>query len=674
MSSKYCVLTVSDRCSWGEAEDKSGPALVEKISEHFGVEKGEITTECVPDEVLAIRAAIRSFVGQGASLIITTGGTGITPRDVTPEAVGPMLDKPTRAFDVCLTTKSLEVTPMAMLSRPCCGVIGSTLLLTFPGSYKACKECFTFVQGALTHALDSIANDKHKISSTHTTVQASSSHSTKPSHGHVHGHDTHSHHHHHHIHDHNHKHNHDGSHTHDHGHGHTHHRSVADRDRQSKWPMINVSEALGIMLANISPLEVEDVSLFKSVGLVLAKNVVATEPHPRFPASVKDGYAVVAKDCPKVLKVASQVTAGDTNEVILQPGTCARITTGAPVPKGATAVVMVEDTELVSKTEDGEEENEIKLLCDMVEEGQDIRPIGFDIAQGETVLEKGHVIHPAELGLLATLGVPSVGIFKRASVGVISTGDELVDSMTKEENMKYGQVRDSNRHTLMASLDGMGVDVHDCGVVSDREDTLEDAIDSLCQTHDIIITSGGVSMGEKDLIKDTVARLGGKVHFGRVFMKPGKPTTFATVPKKNGKGVTLFFGLPGNPVSCLVSYHLFVTPAIRALQGRMTPLHVLHPVELGFTHTLSPRPEYHRAVFARDVSSSAEMPKEGTDGGVVNISTSGKPTTVVVSTGSQCSSRLLSMRNADVLLVFPSSKDTTNPVLPKGSVVDAIFL
>eukprot|EP00056_Hartaetosiga_gracilis_P013736 m.230050 g.230050 ORF g.230050 m.230050 type:complete len:249 (+) comp13890_c2_seq1:40-786(+) len=170
---RYCVLTVSDRCSRGEAEDKSGPVLVEKICSHFKVGKDDVATKCVADDVLEIRAAIRAFVGQGAALIVSTGGTGVTPRDVTPEAVGPMLDKPTRAFDVCLTTKSLNVTPMAMLSRPCCGVIGSTLLLTFPGSSKACKECFTFVQDALIHTLDSIVNDKAKISSTHTKVQNS---------------------------------------------------------------------------------------------------------------------------------------------------------------------------------------------------------------------------------------------------------------------------------------------------------------------------------------------------------------------------------------------------------------------------------------------------------------------------------------------------------------------
>eukprot|EP00043_Microstomoeca_roanoka_P016614 m.170821 g.170821 ORF g.170821 m.170821 type:complete len:351 (-) comp16490_c1_seq1:205-1257(-) len=275
---------------------------------------------------------------------------------------------------------------------------------------------------------------------------------------------------------------------------------------------------------------------------------------------------------------------------------------------------------------------------------------GFDIAEADVVLTKGTVLGAAEIGLLATVGNTHVTVYRQPVVGLMSTGDEIVDPDTP--TLAYGQIRDSNRSMLRAALIASGAIVKDFGIVMDQETALREKLEQMSAECDMLITSGGVSMGERDLIKATILELQGTIQFGRVFMKPGKPTTFATIPRPGSSSPVLFFGLPGNPVSCLVTFHLFVVPALRASSGWTNSAHRMVKVRTSTDIFLDPRPEFQRASL--DPYTSDGVP-------------------IAASTGSQCSSRLLSMRSAGCLLVVPPATEALQTI-PAGSLVDAILL
>ncbi len=271
----------------------------------------------------------------------------------------------------------------------------------------------------------------------------------------------------------------------------------------------------------------------------------------------------------------TDVTAGDRPNVSLSSGSVAYITTGAPVPEGADAVIKVEDTDSVtdaaaSSASPKEGDNQVKILT-QASVGQFIRPVGFDIPRGEKVLSKGDVLGAPEIGLLATLGCVKSTVFRKPVVGVMSTGDEIIDPSGTPEP---GQIRDSNRFMLLSAVEESGGVPMDLGIVTDREEPLKTKFMAALSKCDICVMSGGVSMGSKDLVKPLLEELG-TVHFGRVRLKPGKPTTFATVqvPLSGAQGgekktkKCLVFGLPGNPVSALVCFHLFVMSALRKMQG-----------------------------------------------------------------------------------------------------------
>jgi gephyrin len=320
----------------------------------------------------------------------------------------------------------------------------------------------------------------------------------------------------------------------------------------------------------------------------------------------------------------------------LRQGQVAYITTGAPIPAGADAVVMVEETEA---HEDG-----TVTIRSQVWAGDDIRPVGVDLQGGETVLRAGDRLGPAELGLLATVGVTQVPVYPRPKVAVLSTGDELVEP---HESLGPGQIRDSNRATLLAAVQANGGEAIDLGISGDSQALLEMNVLSGLTQAEILLTSGGVSMGDLDLIKPLLAHAG-TVHFGRVRMKPGKPVTFATA-LVNGKQ-RLIFGLPGNPVSSLVTFYLFGVPAMRRMAGWADPhLRRVH-ARLGQPLPLDPaRPEFHRATLTWDGEGACF---------------------VAHSTGSQASSRLLSMRTANALLALPQASGT----LPAGEMVEALLI
>jgi gephyrin len=413
---------------------------------------------------------------------------------------------------------------------------------------------------------------------------------------------------------------------------------------ESSYPMLAVSEALAVVLSQATPLPPQRIALADALGLILAEPVLAADPLPPFPASIKDGYAVIAADGPGDYPVLGAATAGRVAPFTVTPGTVAYITTGAPLPPGADAVVMVEETEMLSTTT-GTRRVRIRTA---VRPCADVRPVGVDVAAGEAVLGAGVRLGPAELGLLATVGATAVSVYPRPRVALLSTGDELVEP---GQPLGPAQIRDSNRTMLRAAVTAQGGVAVDLGIGRDDQAELTARIHSGLATADVLLTSGGVSMGELDLIQPLLEAQG-TVHFGRIRMKPGKPLTFATAMSAGRK--KLVFGLPGNPVSSLVTFYLLAVPALRQLAGWSTP--ELPRVQAVLAQPLrldAYRPEYHRAVVRWETTLH-----------------DGRGGLLATSTGSQASSRLLSARTANALLELPQGEGT----LPAGAIVSALLI
>lgn len=413
---------------------------------------------------------------------------------------------------------------------------------------------------------------------------------------------------------------------------------------ESTYPMLAVADALAAVLDQVEPLPPQLMSSSAALGLILAADVTASAPLPPFAASTKDGYAVVASDGPGTYPIVGQVTAGRVADFVLKPGTVAYITTGAPLPPGADAVVMVEETTLLPLS-NGQRQ---VMIRQAVRPGADIRPIGCDVAQGEVVLQASERLGPPEVGLLATVGANAVSVYPRPRVAVLSTGDELVDPT---QTPGPGQIRDSNRATLCAAVLASGGLPLDLGIARDEQAHLEECVQKGLAEADMLITSGGVSMGDLDLIQPLLEHAG-TVHFGRIRMKPGKPVTFATAVVNGRK--KLIFGLPGNPVSSLVTYYLLAVPAMRKFAGWADP--TLRRVQAILAQPLALdayRPEYHRATLRWDSTL-----RDGQGG------------FLAASTGNQASSRLLSMRTANALLELPQGEGE----LPSGATVSALLL
>ncbi len=413
--------------------------------------------------------------------------------------------------------------------------------------------------------------------------------------------------------------------------------------------MLPVAEALALVLDQAQPLPPQLVDLAEALHHILAQDVVASEPLPPFPASVKDGYAVVASDGPGDYPIVGTVTAGRLADFRVDPGTVAYITTGAPLPPGADAVVMVEESEPLADAENpaGSGSHRVRLRA-TVQPGDDVRPVGVDVAAGQTVLAAGTRLGAAEIGLLATVGVARVQVYPQSKVAILSTGDELVEV---EQAPGPGQIRDSNRPTLCAAILANGCVPVDLGIALDTPGALEAKVEQGLREADVLLTSGGVSMGELDLLKPLLEARG-TVHFGRLRMKPGKPLTFATVEVDGRR--KLIFALPGNPVSSLVTFYLMAVPALRKLAGWRDPHLSRVQAQLAQPLPLDPqRPEFHRATLHWDVA--------------INDGCGGF---IATSTGSQASSRLLSMTSANALLELPQQEGK----LAAGAVVDALLI
>lgn len=320
--------------------------------------------------------------------------------------------------------------------------------------------------------------------------------------------------------------------------------------------LISIDEARQRVLAAVRPLPAEDVELSAVLGRVLATDAEADRDLPPFDASAMDGFAVPAGDA-GTLRIAAESRAGAPATAPLAPGTACRISTGAVVPEGTYAVVPVERTE----------ESDGEVAVPATDAGANIRRAGEDVRSGETVLTAGAVIGPAELAVLASLGLPNVPCAQRPRVAVLATGDELVEPGA---DLAPGQIRNSNAYGVAAQAALIGADVVERGHVPDEADATHAALSSALGEADVVCVTGGVSVGRHDHVKPALAALGVEERFWGVRLQPGKPTWFGS---RDG---TLVFGLPGNPVSAMVTFHLFARPAVRALQGADPGIRVAH--------------------------------------------------------------------------------------------------
>ena len=321
--------------------------------------------------------------------------------------------------------------------------------------------------------------------------------------------------------------------------------------------MIPVAEARRFVLSACGTLGPTQVGVRDALGHVLAEIVRAAEAVPPFTNSAMDGYAVRAADTvrpPVRLRVAGSVMAGDEANTFISAGESVRIMTGAPLPPGADAVCMVERTRV-------EAGGSIVVVEESVNRGTNVRNAGDDIAAGEEVFGPGTYLGPAHLGVLSSVGVESMLVHPRPTVGVLSTGDELV---TTTGALAPGTIRDSNRPALLAQLEADGFGALDVGMAGDDEAVLVALLKDAASRCDAVVTSGGVSVGDRDMVKLVLEKLcGATMRSMQVAIKPAKPLAFGVLEASG----TPVFGLPGNPVSALVSYELFARPALRSMAG-----------------------------------------------------------------------------------------------------------
>ncbi len=368
-----------------------------------------------------------------------------------------------------------------------------------------------------------------------------------------------------------------------------------------------LDEALAELLAHASPLDGgETVDSFEADGRVLLADAVSALQVPPQDNSAMDGYALRCADVAApgaLLPVSQRIPAGSVGHA-LQPGTAARIFTGAPVPPGADAVVMQEDCEVV-------EDGTVRVNA-APQAGQNIRRAGEDIALGATVLAAGTRLTPAALGLAASIGLAQLPVARRPRVALFSTGDELVmPGQVPPAQMKPGSIYNSNRFVLRAMLQRLGCEVTDLGIVPDRLEATVDALRQAAAGHDLILTSGGVSVGEEDHVKPAVQSLG-SLDLWLIAMKPGKPFAYGRV------GGAHFIGLPGNPVSSLVTFAMLVRPFLLRLQG----IHNVAPKTIAATAAFTwPRADKRREFLRVRLNAEGRLERYANQGSGVLTST-----------------------------------------------------
>jgi molybdopterin molybdotransferase len=345
-------------------------------------------------------------------------------------------------------------------------------------------------------------------------------------------------------------------------------------------PLRSLDEALAELLAAVSPLVgTESVSTFDADRRVLSGDAVSPLDVPGFDNSQMDGYALRSSDVREagaVLQVTQRIAAGHFGKA-LEPLSAARIFTGAPMPQGADCVVMQEDCEIVNECEGGVRINTVPKA------GQWVRYRGEDVKQGFVAISKGELLSPAAIGLAASLGMDKLLVTRRARVALFSTGDELMmPGEVLPKDMKLGAIYNSNRFFLRAMLVRAGCEVTDLGIVPDNREATLAALQTAAQSHDLILTSGGVSVGEEDHIKPAVQQ-SGSLDLWSISMKPGKPFAYGRVKRSQLNGsndFAHFVGLPGNPVSSFVTFMLLVRPMLAKLHGQSGDLVAINSVSI----------------------------------------------------------------------------------------------
>jgi molybdopterin molybdotransferase len=408
--------------------------------------------------------------------------------------------------------------------------------------------------------------------------------------------------------------------------------------------MLSVAEARERILSHFKPVATETISLPSSLQRVLAADIAAAHDLPLFDNSSMDGFAIRAADAPSAaadprvtLRVVADIPAGAAPKAVITQSQAARIMTGAQLPEGADAVIPVEDTDFDSR-EAGTSAPETVSFSRMVKSGENVRPRGTDMKKGDIVLKKGRALKPQDMGLLASLGAANVEVFKRPRIALLSSGDELLEVGTP---LEPGKIHDSNSFTLAALVEGSGAEVIRLGVAKDTRESVtalfEAAVD---QKTDLILSSAGVSVGAFDYIKEVIESQG-SLDFWRVNMRPGKPLAFGEY-----RGVN-FIGLPGNPVSAFVGFEVFVRAVIGKLAGRSDGGRLKVRVRCAEQIDSDGRESYLRAVIHEENGMQ-----------------------VAKLTGHQGSGNLLSLVQADALLIIPAGVKC----VPAGQEVEAWLL
>jgi molybdopterin molybdotransferase len=395
---------------------------------------------------------------------------------------------------------------------------------------------------------------------------------------------------------------------------------------------LSIDAARARVLSEIEPVrDIEPVAVRDTLGRVLAEDIVSPIDVPAHTNSAVDGYALARDTLPEdgdmEFRVIGTAWAGRPFAGTVAPGDCVQIMTGAPMPTGTDAVVLREQAEI---------HGDVVTIRHEAQRPRNVRRAGEDLAKGQIALAAGKYLLPAELGMIASLGYATVPVYRRARVAFFSTGDEL---RAVGDRLQAGQIYDSNRYTLHGLLKRLNVEIHDLGVVADERDAVRRSLCEAAARADAVITTGGVSVGDADHVKEAVAAIG-SISFWQVAMRPGRPFVFGRMND------IPFFGLPGNPVAVMVTFYQFVQPALRRIMGEAAP--ALPPTfrarSLSPLKTRIGRTEFIRGILGRD--KNGEL--------------------TVRSTGSQGSGILSSMSVGDCFIVLPPQSGDTEP----GAIVD----
>lgn len=581
------VVVTSDTRSHDPTQDKSGQLVVDALKD-FGF--SEVTKYIIPDDRETITRQLKSILNNDSNnvLIITVGGTGLSPRDVTPEASCAIYDKSCDGIRTGLIMNSLRYSPRSALSRLTAGISGKCLIVNFPGSLQACRECFAYLKQFLGHAIDEIRSNTEEVRKTHLlkNISPPSSCSSKS--------------------------------------------MTPDLDKQplssslltaseliqsldlrcqkskdcpcdsssennliqleganeSAYPLIDYNDALRIMnnvtldyqareidvdLTSTSSLETTYSTSAPdcALGSMLAENVTSKNKIPPYSVSTMDGYVchfpkLVGRLLSNIgLIHAKLVTGLDEFEKLRQDpdasetSFCYQVNTGERVPASDIVVVPFEETE--KKLSEGT----VKIM--RTTQAKYYREQGSDLDQ-TYVMKAGTVIGPIQLALLLSMGYSQVRVFKMPVIGILSTGDELIESPIDCLNSK---VVDTNNPLLHSFFLSRGYYAKSCGIAKDTQEDVVSKLEASLEKCDVLIVTGGASMGTKDFVKDAIKKIGGTIHFGRVNIKPGKPVSFAKLER--GDETKFIFSLPGNPVSAYITSLVLVVPFIERISRKTLP-------------------------------------------------------------------------------------------------------